>query len=119
MSVESQRALYRNAAHIHSLYLWYSSAYRIFSPIDHAYASQCNSLHSLYISRYKDPTYNPMTGQWNDHTGHWGQPLDPASESAVAVLIRRNSGLKKLSVTKYMSPETLGPLLTHNLPNLQ
>ncbi|KAF9017575.1 hypothetical protein BGZ52_004974 [Haplosporangium bisporale] len=60
-----------------------------------------------------------MTGQWNDHTGHWGQPLDPASESAVAALIRRNSGLKKLSVTKYMSPETLVPLLTHNLPNLQ
>lgn len=119
MSVESQRALYRNAAHIHSLYLCYRSAYNIFSPVDHGHTPQCTNLHSLQIDLYKDPVRNRMGSGWNYHKRHSGRPLDPASEIAVAALIRRNPGLKKLTVSKYMSPQTLVPLLTHDLPNLQ
>ncbi|KAG0026464.1 hypothetical protein BGZ81_006330 [Podila clonocystis] len=126
---EAQLALSRNVGHIRELVIMYISVCNIFAPFDtssttdtddgsdeHHRHLNCTNLQKLDITLCLES--EPAFAEPLDNEGEW-QYLSPAVEKGIAAFIRRNPGLKTLELMDAMTPETLLPLLTHSLPNLE
>lgn len=121
MTSECQQGLSRNAVHIRNLILLYKSIYNIFSPLDEEAGRgsilPCTNIRRLELHLVSEPRKN-NSGGWSGND-FICERLGPPLERAVTTLIRRNPDLKELKIYPSMTPETLLPLLVHDLPQLE
>ncbi|KAI9242965.1 MAG: hypothetical protein BYD32DRAFT_402319 [Podila humilis] len=120
MSAESQRALYRNAAHIHSLCLWYPAAYDIFDPSLDAAPAMCGPLSRDHHGPQACIHLRRLEFGLHGYSSRTS-PKKPClrMDQTMVQLIRQNPGLKELLIYRPFFPYRILSLLMHDLPNLQ
>lgn len=120
ITIDAQRALFRNTPHIRSLSLWYEAVFNIFdsalnaAPVvygplsrEHHGFQACIHLRRLEFGLH---FYSSLTS-----------PKTPCfrMDRTMVQLIRQNPGLKELLIYRPFFPYRILSLLMHDLPNLE
>lgn len=125
---EAQKALSRNAGYIQELTLKFLSIYNIFAPVyegSRATHTNCPRVPQCTNLRRLELLQDHGSMITSDSVWEYGlererqKLLEQGLDRAVAILIRQNPRLRELEIKITMSPETLLPLVTHDMPHLK